>query len=361
MSHAAAPHVSADERARLNYAVALKKLLRAPALRQSFAKAANMPHAAGPDQWRTAHDALRKTEGFNWWSAALRAQQEYYVNETAQICAAQSDDLANRAAALGAKARGSLRLDPTVSIPSYQSTVDIHCVPGSYFLERFEGDVWAGARCDLGSVAFAMGNHGALNDDKGLVGAAFLKERFPDLEPAKILDLGCTIGMSTLPYCDAFPQADVYAIDVSAPCLRYGHARAQALDKTVYFQQANAEKTPFEDSSIDVVVSHILMHETSAKALPAILKEAHRVLRPGGVMLHIEVPVKKETAFEQAMANWDSLYNNEPFWACLSQTDLQTMAVGAGFDKAGVFEEIVQTKRNKQGGWLAFGARKGAA
>lgn len=361
MSHAAAPRVSADERARLNYAVSLKKLLRARAIRARFKDACGMPASAGPEKWREAHDALRGHAPFNWWSAALRAQQEYYVNETASICDAQAQDLAQRAAALSAQAKGSLKLDPQVSVPPYQSAVDIHCVPGSYYLERFEGDVWPGARSDLGSVAFAMGNHGALNDDKGLVGAAFLKERFDDLAPRRILDIGCTIGMSTLPYCDAFPGAEIHAIDVSAPCLRYGHARAQALGKAVHFQQANAEHTPFGAGSFDVVVSHILMHETSSTALPAIFKEAHRLLSPGGVMLHIEVPVKKDSAFEQAMANWDSLYNNEPFWACLSQTDLKPLAQAAGFNAEDIFEELVQTKRNKQGGWLAFGARKAAA
>lgn len=361
MSHAAAPHVSAEERARLNYAVSFKKLLRAPHIRASFKSACGMPDSAGPDKWRDAHDRLRGHAPFNWWSAALRAQQDYYVNETASICDAQSQELAQRAARLGAQAQGTLTLDPAVAIPAYQSAVDIHCVPGSYFLERFDGDVWPGARSDLGSVAFAMGNHGALNDDKGLVGAAFLKERFADLDPKRILDMGCTIGMSTLPYCDAFPHAQVHGIDVSAPCLRYGHARAQALAKRVHFRQADAQHTPFEPGSFDVVVSHILMHETSSEALPAIFKEAHRLLSPGGVMLHIEVPVKKDTAFEQAMANWDSLYNNEPFWACLSQTALKPLAQHAGFHAEGIFEEIVETKRNKQGGWLAFGARKAAA
>src|SRR3546814_10759893 len=73
--------------------------------------------------------------------------------------------------------------------------------------------------------------------------------------------------MSTLPYVDAYPEAEVHAIDLSAPSLRFAHARAESLGKAVHFRQANAEHAPYGDGSFDLVVSHILLHELSCGAL----------------------------------------------------------------------------------------------
>ncbi|MCL6753034.1 methyltransferase domain-containing protein [Nostoc sp. CCCryo 231-06] len=61
-----------------------------------------------------------------------------------------------------------------------------------------------------------------------------------------------SIGNSTLPYVDGFPDAEVHAIDVGAPMLRYAHARAESLGKRVHFSQQNAEQTNFPDESFDL-------------------------------------------------------------------------------------------------------------
>ena len=291
----------------------------------------------------------------------MRAQQEFYVDITAQVVERELPDLIARYRRITAgPTLGSLTLDPSVKLPPYQGEVDIHCVPGSYFLERTEDDVWAGARSDLGSFIFSMGKHGALNEDKGVAGAAFIKGRYPDLRPVRILDLGCTVGLSTLPYCEAWPEAEVHGLDLSAPSLRYAHARAEALGRKVHFRQGDAEHTPYEAESFDLVVSHILLHETSKAALERIVAECWRLLRPGGVMLHVEVPVRRTEAFDQFMTNWDSLNNNEPFWSTLGEMDLVGPAVRAGFPADSVFEAVVPTHNAKAGGWLGYGARKPA-
>ena len=67
----------------------------------------------------------------------------------------------------------------------------------------------------------------------------------PDVK-RRILDMGAAIGNSTLVYCDAFPDAEIHAIDIGAPLLRYGYARATALGRSVHFSQQNAERTDFE-------------------------------------------------------------------------------------------------------------------
>ncbi|WP_457825662.1 methyltransferase domain-containing protein, partial [Staphylococcus aureus] len=78
------------------------------------------------------------------------------------------------------------------------------------------------------------------NSDIGDTTIAWIKANHPEFAPRRILDMGCAVGHSTLPYCDAWPEAEVHAIDVGAPVLRYAHARAESLGKTVHFSQQNA-------------------------------------------------------------------------------------------------------------------------
>ena len=152
-----------------------------------------------------------------------------------------------------------------------------------------------------------MGSQGVNNDDPAHSIAAWVKQTFPDLKPEKIVDLGCTIGNNTLPYKEAFPDAEVHGIDVSAPCLRYAHARACALGVDVHFHQINAEETPFSDESFDLIVSRILLHETFAKALPQIMRECHRLLKPGGVMVHCDAPqFECLTPYQASLRDWDA-------------------------------------------------------
>lgn len=318
------------------------------------------------DQFEAAADgAIEDLAAYRWYSALARAQHELYVDSTAECVERQALSLRDRCREIRRNARhGTLHLDPRVAVPDYQSRVDIHCVPGGYAVELMDDDVYAAARYELGITLYTLGQHGQLNDSKGQAGVAFLRSRFPDFRPRDVLELGCTCGNSTLPYVDAFPDARVHAVDVSAPALRYAHARSELLGRAVHFRQASAEELPWEDDSVDLVCSHILMHETSRPALNRIFRECHRVLRPGGVMLHIDVPVRNEglDALDRHMADWETLNNNEPFWRGLHSMDLAGAAGAAGFAPEAVFDEFFDTGHvafiNRRPWWM-FGAIKG--
>ncbi len=368
--HAVMPLQTAEEESRFNFAKALKASLRnefKPRLREIYdsrvAPEFARRHGRPPQTADDVAEVMEEDAHYRWWSALLRAQQESYVQNTLLCVERQLDDLDARCRRFteANDKLGSLRLNPDVEIPWYQAEVDIHCVPGSYHYERYEGDVGQGARSDLGAFIFSMGRHGPYNEDKGIVGVNYIRAQYPDLKPARILDMGCTVGQSTLPYATAFPDAELHAIDVAAPCLRYAHARAEALGKKVHFSQQNAEHTDFEDESFDLVVSHILLHETSARALRNIVRECHRLLKPGGVMLHVEVPIRPKDPFDRFLARWDSLHNNEPFWGTLAETDLVAVAVEAGFRRDSVIETVTNTAYHKVGGWMVYAARKEGA
>jgi ubiquinone/menaquinone biosynthesis C-methylase UbiE len=159
-----------------------------------------------------------------------------------------------------------------------------------------------------------------------------VKRRLKGFTPKRILDLGCTVGHATLPFKELFPDAEVWGVDVAAPQVRYAHARAAALGFDVNFAQMNAEQTTFADGYFDLVVSHILLHETSGKAMPRIFRECERILAPGGYMIHADLPpFDLMDPFTQFILDNETWYNNEPFWGAMRDMDQVQLAKDAGF------------------------------
>ena len=172
--------------------------------------------------------------------------------------------------------------------------------------------------------------------------------------------MGCTIGHNLLPFKDVFPDAEVHGIDVAAPCLRYGHARANALGVEVHFSQQDAENTSFPDGYFDIVMSRIMLHEMSGKAVPAMLKECHRILKPGGLMFHSDAPMFDEMdAYQASLRHWDTLYNNEPFMATVYELPLEKMYADAGFANASCFRTYVDSELRRKTNYDAAANRAG--
>jgi SAM-dependent methyltransferase len=370
--HPLFPRQSSEEESRHAFYRDLKELVVAdvkPRIAERYASLQPGFVAAHGREPVTADEAgglIAPDPAYRWYSALARAQHELYVDSTAECVERQAGALSDGCRAIReARGPGSLRLDPTLARPPCQAEVDMHCVPGGYFTELGDDDVYAAARYELGISLYTLGRHGALNDSKGRTGVGFLRERFPGFAPRRVLDLGCTCGNSTLPYAEAWPDAEVHGLDLSASALRYAHARARLLGQGVHFRQASAEATGYEPASFDLVVSHILMHEVPAAALQRIFAECHRLLRDGGVMLHLEVPVRNArlAPFERFMADWETDNNNEPFWRVLHELDLPALAAAAGFAPAAVFdvdfEHGARAFINDRPWWL-FGARRGA-
>lgn len=258
---------------------------------------------------------------------------------------------------------GSLTLDPDLEIPAYNREVHIHGQPGGYHTDFVEDDVLAGAIFERAFFLGQWGGRGPLCDDMGISLANWIKANLPDLEISNLLDMGCTNGQSTMPLVDAFPDARIDAIDLGAPCLRYGHARAEALGKAIHFSQQNAESTNFADGSFDVVVSMILLHETSASALRNIFRESYRLLRPGGYMLHVDSGHPKNfppgDPFRRSVAMWQERYGYEPFNSRVSEMDWHAAAVAAGFAADHMYDSpIVSTVANAPTQRYLFAAQR---
>lgn len=380
VQHAMLPSATHDERARQNFVQSLKVHLAtkvSPGNKVVYEKRAKprfeQEQQRAPQDRHDVRRVMKDEPYYQTWSALLRTSQEMMWDSVATSVERQLPDLTVRAKTNG-RALGSLTLDPVLTIPSYHQAVDIHCQPGGYHTENSPSDIAAGAIYDRAVHIYAMGRMGPYNDDLGASLVMHLKAQYPHFQPNRILDMGCSVGHSTLPYADAYPSAEIQAIDVSAPMLRYAHARAEAFGKRVHFSQQNAEGTNFADGSFDLIVSHILLHETSAKAIRNIVRECYRLLTPGGMMFHVEVPqYHGMDPYDAFILDWDTYNNNEPFWGALHDMDLVALAGEGGFTA----EQVIQTAipsafkmaRSRtqlfQGGdfggggqWFVFGATK---
>jgi SAM-dependent methyltransferase len=286
-------------------------------------------HGRAPRTRKELREAFAAQPHHQWWSSMMRTTQEILYDTVGPSIERQLPELTARAKALRGKI-GSLTLNENVEMPRYLTAVDIHCKPGSYHTELMNDDVFAGAEFDRTYRLYSMGAFGRDLDDVGVTLARWVKEHHPDLQPKRILDLGCTVGHSTGAYCKEFPDAEVHAIDVAAPCLRYGHARAVAMGNPIHFAQMNAENMDYEDDYFDLIVSHAFLHETSYKAIRNIFKECQRVLKPGGLMAHSD-GVYREDAYSKYFAEWNAIYNNEPYLGTLQDEDFESICRQAGF------------------------------
>jgi hypothetical protein len=281
-----------------------------------------------------------------YWSSLRRCGKEMQYESVGPMVERQLPDLITKAKKYrdSNKKLGSLMLDPLIKAPRYNTEIEIHAKPGGYHTDLTEDDVFAGAEFDWTLDMNYMGGVGEWGDDMGASLAAWTRKNLAQLEPSAILDMGCTIGHSTLPWVDYYPQAEIHAIDVAAPCLRYAHARAEALGMKVQFSQDNAEHTKFGDGSFDLIVSHILLHELSYKAIHSFYKECFRLLRSGGYMLHMDLPPKKDVdTVTHFLIDWNTHFQAEPFVTTLSELDRDEIAIKAGFKKRNIFEEYVPT------------------
>ena len=339
--HKMLPEATHDEASRQEFTKSLKGFIQqkmlpglTPIFSQRASGAFKKETGKAPEDRHDIRKAMVKDPYFKLYASTNRISQELLWEATNVSIDRQLPELIANAKELSSKSKAKLSIPKDFEPPKYVSALDIHCMPGGYTSEVAEEDVSVGALYDRGVFLYSMGYGGPNNDDMGRSVCNYLKRKTPDFKPRRILDMGCTVGHSTLPYKEHFPDAEIWGIDVGAPIIRYAHARAQACGFDVNFAQMNAEKTDFEDGYFDLVVSHILLHETSGKAMPRIFKECERLLSPGGLMIHADLPpFDLMDPFTQFILDNETWYNNEPFWGAMRDTDQVELAKRAGFPK----------------------------
>ena len=341
MGHALMPQATHDEQALESFLVDMRMHLMETMdpMDRALCNEWAAPRVAAdtgvrPTQSTEVREALEEQPYHQVWLTLQRLYQDMIWQTIGESVDRQYEALEAARQEADRAPRGSLRLDPDLPVPRYIGAFDHHRMAGSYHAESRPNDLRPGAMYDRYTTTYHLWRNGGWkNDGRGHTIASHVVSAYPELAVHRLLDIGCSVGHSTVALQEDFPGAEVHAIDIAAPMLRYAHARAEHIGAPIHFSQQNAEHTDFPDGHFDLIVSAVTLHETSLRATRRIFRECHRLLREGGVMVHLEVPARYDQLglWEQVRADVESLYNNEPFMAGVGRLDFAAVACEAGF------------------------------
>jgi SAM-dependent methyltransferase len=296
-------------------------------------------HGRAPATQDEIHEAMSTDAHFKFYSSVRYNAQEMVWQSVIPGVERSIDEIEAKIRKLSGRSGGSLTLDPDLRLPKNVEKLPVHLMPGGYAPSNSAA---AGAIYDNGLAVFAAGFMGENLDDIGQSMSHFVKYRFPEFKLQRMLDCGATIGHNTLAWATAFPHAEIHAIDVSPATLRYGHGRAESLGKAIHFRQMDATALKYPDNHFDIVFSSMFLHELSVRDIKKFFSEAHRVLRPGGMLINMELPPNRELRpYEQFYLDWDAYYNMEPFYRAFRDQKPEELIADGGFHPVDYFQFVV--------------------
>ena len=200
---------------------------------------------------------------------------------------------------------------------------------------HFQSDGWFTAdsarRYEAQVEALFSGTAGAMRRRALSLLARALRDR--DQRRLVILDAACGAGAFLTDLKAAFPRATTLGLDLSEPYLAEARRRSGAV-----VLQANAERLPFADQSLDAISCIYLFHELPPRVRPVVAAELARVLKPGGVLAFADSVQASDAPEFERLLDVFPVFFHEPFYASFQATDLTAL-----FGAAGLVEEASDT------------------
>ena len=166
-----------------------------------------------------------------------------------------------------------------------------------------------------------------------------LKEKMPN-SPQDILDVGCSVGMSTFSLQTAYPTAKITGLDLSPHFLAIAnyntHTKYPQLADFLQWIHATAEQTGLPDHSVDFVSCFLLFHELPQDASRQILREIRRVLRPDGYFALMDMNPHSDVYVKMPPYILTLLKSTEPYLDQYFAFDLAAELVAAGFESPSI-------------------------
>jgi ubiquinone/menaquinone biosynthesis C-methylase UbiE len=180
--------------------------------------------------------------------------------------------------------------------------------------------------------------------------AQYLVERFA---PASVLDLGCGFGKLALALKRQDPRLQVTGVELSAPLLRLAHLRSLEAGLEMQWLQAAAEAVPLPATSVDGVASYWLFHELPVPAMHQVIREAWRLLRPGGFFASYDMHTAAGGTVGECLHVGHAARNNEPYLPGLLATDMRQALQAAGFTEVELVDALTGAPATDSSGALA--------
>lgn len=154
-----------------------------------------------------------------------------------------------------------------------------------------------------------------------------VKEVARSFKAPAVLDLGC--GGGHISFAMAPFAATVTACDLSDQMLAVVAASAAQRElSNIETEQAQAEKLPFADASFDIVITRFSAHHWLH--VPTGLREMHRVLRPNGIVIVIDI-VASEIALHDTTLQAVELLRDASHVRDYRVSEWSAMFTAAGF------------------------------
>jgi ubiquinone/menaquinone biosynthesis C-methylase UbiE len=180
--------------------------------------------------------------------------------------------------------------------------------------------------------------HATIWPGAGAQGDAKLRQSYHDIlkkqisnEPQDILDLGCSVGMSTFALQKVYPHAKITGLDLSPYFLAVAQYRSQQHHANINWIHAPAESTGLPDASFDLISIFLVCHELPQAATRQIFAEARRLLRPGGHLAIMDMNPKSEVHKKMPPYILTLLKSTEPYLDEYFSLDIEQALIEAGF------------------------------
>ena len=222
-----------------------------------------------------------------------------------------------------------------------------------YYLNSFHayesGNLSWLAAWEVESAAQAV--HAKIWQDAGVNGDTRLRESYHQKlqqlipsTPQNIVDIGCGIGMSTIALQEIYPEANLTGIDLSPYFLAVAQYRAQKLGKQANWLHRAGENTELPDNCCDLVSACLVFHELPNSAAQAIIKEASRILRPGGYLAIMDMNPQSETFLKMPPYVLTLLKSTEPYLDQYFALDVEQAFTEARFEQPTI---VVNSPRHR--------------
>ncbi|MCS6812430.1 MAG: class I SAM-dependent methyltransferase, partial [Cyanobacteria bacterium] len=191
--------------------------------------------------------------------------------------------------------------------------------------------------------------HARIWPDSGANGDARLRQSYHQIlkqaiapTPKAILDLGCSVGMSAFALQAVFPQAQITGLDLSPYFLAIANYRSQqrqnagSCNLPIRWVHGAAESTGLPEASFDLVSACLLYHELPQSAAHAILREARRLLRPGGYLAIMDMNPRSSVYASMPPYILTLLKSTEPYLDEYFALDIEQAILAAGFQRPAI-------------------------